>query len=172
MSGRIHWGPIVGSDTCGYSFIPGRYAIWLHMLKCVAEFRIVLYSDEVIDIKVSATFEEGISIYDERCNSVEQAMQICEDALSEILRDHDSRSVANDGYYNAMSIQVIMKNLIAAQDALIDKMSNNLVIEVDDPECTDPYKKGAIYEIRDLVSQRDTWRGALNALEKAIRKGK
>ena len=72
MSGRIHWGPITGSDTCGCSFIQGRYAIWLRMLKCVAEFRIVLYSDEVIDIKVSAAFDEGISIYDdERCNSVE-----------------------------------------------------------------------------------------------------
>lgn len=173
MPGRINWGPITGSDTCGYSFIQGRYAIWLHMLKCVAEFRIMLYSDEVIDIKVSAAFDEGISIYDnERCNSVEQAMQMCEDTLSEILQDHDSKSVANDGYYNALSIQVIMKNLIAAQDALIDKMSNNLAIDVDNPECTDPYKQEAIYKIRDLVSQRDTWRGALNALEKAIRKDK
>ena len=173
MSSRINWGPITGSDTCGYSFIQGRYAIWLRMLKCVAEFRIVLYSDEVIDIKVSAAFDEGISIYDdERCNSVEQAMQICEDALSEILRGYDNRPVVNDGHYNAMSIQVMMKNLIAAQDALIDKMSNNLAIDVDDPECTDPYKQEAIYKIRDLVSQRDTWRGALNALENAIRKDK
>ena len=97
---------------------------------------------------------------------------MCEDALSEILRGYDNRPVVNDRHYNAMSIQVIMKNLIAAQDALIDKMSNNLAIDVDDPECTDPYKQEAIYEIRDLVSQRDTWRGALNALEKAIRKDK
>lgn len=173
MSGRINWNAVDGPDAGGYSYIRGNYVIWLHMLKCIVNFSIVLHSDEIIDIKVSATFGESVSIYDtKRCNTVGQAIQVCEDTLSEILQGHDNKSVVNDKYYNAMSIQVIMENLIDAQDALIDKMSNNLAIDVDDSECTDSYKQEAIYEIRDLVSQRDTWRRALNKLKETFRKDK
>lgn len=175
MSGRISWDTMTKPNRCGYSYIRGIYVIWLHMLKCVAEFSIVLYSGEITDVRLSTASKycEAISIYDaKRCNTVEQAMQVCEDTLGEILQGHDNRPVVNDEYCNAMSIQVIMENLIDAQDALIDKMSNNLAINVDDSECTDPYKQEAIYEIRDLVSQRDTWRRALNKLEETFRKDK
>lgn len=171
MPSRISWNAVEGPDAGGYSYIRGEYVIWLHMLKCVVNFSIVLYPGEITDIKISATSGESISIYDaRRCGTVGQAIQVCEDALSEILQGHDSRPVVNDKYYNATSIQVMMKNLIAAQDALIDKMSNNLAIDVDDPECTDLCKQEAICEIQNLVAKRDIWRKELNELEKAIRR--
>lgn len=156
MSGRIHWGgPIVGSDTCGYSFIQGRYTIWLHTQKFEIGFRIVLYSHKVTDVKLSIAPDKVGSIYDaERCSTVEQAMQVCEDALSEILQ----------------GAPVIIGELIAEQDALIHEISDNLAIDVDDPERTDSCKQEAMCELQNLISKQDIWRKELNKLEKATRR--
>ena len=154
MSSRINWN-IIGPDLYDYSYILGRYVIWLHTQKFVIGFRIVLYSHEVKDVKVSFAPDKVSSIYNaERCSTVEQAMQVCEDALSEILQ----------------GAQVIMRELIAEQDDLIHEISDNLAIDVDDPECTDPCKQEAICEIQNLIAKRDIWRKELNELEKATRR--
>lgn len=153
MSSRIDWN-IIGPDLYDYSYILGRYVIWLHTQKFVIGFRIVLYSHEVKDVKVSFAPDKVSSIYNaERCSTVEQAMQVCEDALSEIIQ----------------AAQVIIGELIAAQDQLIHEISDNLATD-DDPECTDPCKQEAICEIQNLVAKRDIWRKELNELEKAARR--
>ena len=102
------------------------------------------YSHEVTDIEVSVTPGEAISIYDStKCNTVEQAMQMCEDELSELFRDAQS----------------IGRDLIAALDDLIHEVSNNPDIDDDS-------------EIQQLVSKRAIWVKELNELEKNIRKDK
>lgn len=144
MSGRINWS-IIGPDLYDYSYILGKYAIWMHKQKFLIGFRIVLYSHEVKDIKVSVTPGEAISIYDStKCNTVEQAMQVCEDELSEILQGS----------------QIVMNELIAAQNDLIHEVSDNLDVDVDDSE------------IQHLISKRDIWVKELNELKKNIRKDK
>lgn len=154
MSGRISWN-IIGPDMCDYSYILGRYVIWLHTQKFEIGFRIVLYSHEVTDVKLSIAPDKVSSIYDiERCSTVEQAMQVCEDALSEILQ----------------AAQVIIRDLIAEQDDLIHKLSDNLAIYVDDSECTDSCKQEAMCELQNLISKQDIWRKELNKLEKATRR--
>ena len=143
MSGRINWS-IIGPDTNGYTYTLGKYAIWMHMQKFMIGFRIVSYSHEVTDIEVSVTPGEAISIYDStKCNTVEQAMQVCEDELSELFRDAQS----------------IGRDLIAALDDLIHEVSNNPDIDDDS-------------EIQQLVSKRAIWVKELNELEKNIRKDK
>jgi len=142
MPSRISWS-IIGPDTNGYTYILGKYAIYLHMMRFMIGFRIVSYSHKVTDIEVSVTPGEAISIYDStKCNTVEQAMQMCEDELSELFRDAQS----------------IMRDLIAALDDLIHEKSNNLGVDVDDSE------------IQQLVSKRAIWVKELNELEKNIRK--
>ena len=143
MSGRINWS-IIGPDTNSYTYTLGKYAIWMHMQKFMIGFRIVSYSHEVTDIEVSVTPGEAISIYDStKCNTVEQAMQMCEDELSELFRDAQS----------------IGRDLIAALDDLIHEVSNNPDIDDDS-------------EIQQLVSKRAIWVKELNELEKNIRKDK
>lgn len=154
MSSRINWN-IIGPDLYDYSYILGRYVIWLHTQKFEIGFRIVLYSHEVTDVKLSIAPDKVSSIYDtESCSTVEQAMQVCEDALSEILQ----------------AAQVIIRDLIAEQDDLIHELSDNLAIYVDDSECTDSCKHEAMCELQNLISKQDIWRKELNKLEKATRR--
>ena len=142
MSGKINWS-IIGPDTKGYTYILGKYAMYLHMMRFMIGFRIVSYSHKVTDIEVSVTPGEAISIYDStKCNTVEQAMKVCEDELSELFRGS----------------QIIMHELIAALDDLIHEKSDSPGVDVDDSE------------IQQLVSKRAIWVKELNELEKNIRK--
>lgn len=180
MANRITWnnkpemlelGEKPGDDRCG-EILRGYYDITTEYgISFTVEYSITTWDDGRISCEIYIPEDEDYLTLSKNCHSIETAKADCEYSLVNVLRQFsaacDVDSPKEEKVYcesDLVELLTFMKKQVTAQDILIQKMSNNLAIDPDE-YTDDPYKREAIFEIRDLVTKCNTWAEAVKLIE-------